>query len=295
MISTIVNSKDDVLSMVDYVLSKEGETNIEIRGFNASTGSFTTATDPQGLALLQQKLALTASSYGGSQAATEIGFPTFESSLISLAEDENWNLEKFVGGQRVILVGQLTPVLVLDFNSTGNVLKVIDATDYGTDSSEFIEFRITDILGKSIVYSPDTGESYATVSGIDGIFSGAKEEYVIEMFVRDDKGNYGYVFNNAPSFTSTAVPTLSGVTSGAISIGDPVNATMNEDGELFLIPQGTTLNETAIRAAAVATVNASAGVEATLDTTGIGAATYVVVGIDLADDISAASATITAS
>ena len=88
-------------------------------------------------------------------------------------------------------------------------------------------------------------------------------------------------------------PILSDVTAGPIEIGTDILATSNEDGMLYLVPDGTAANIGDISSAQVAEVMVSAGVPGTLSTTGISAGDYVVYAVDGSDNISAASPVIT--
>jgi hypothetical protein len=88
-------------------------------------------------------------------------------------------------------------------------------------------------------------------------------------------------------------PILSDVTEGPIEVGTEILATSNEDGMLYLVPDGTAPNIGDISAAQVAQVVASANVAGTLSTSGIDLGDYVVYAVDGSDNISAASPAIT--
>ena len=88
-------------------------------------------------------------------------------------------------------------------------------------------------------------------------------------------------------------PILSDVTAGPIEPGTDILATSNENGMLYLVPDGTAPNIGDISAAQVAQVIATANVPGTLATTGIALGDYVVYAADDADNISAASPAIT--
>ncbi|TGE33785.1 cell wall-binding repeat-containing protein, partial [Desulfosporosinus sp. Sb-LF] len=93
----------------------------------------------------------------------------------------------------------------------------------------------------------------------------------------------------------TVAPTLSGVTAGAVVIGDDVAATSNEAGFLYLVPQATVTTPGAIDAAGLAAngikAAATAGVSANLSTANFTTAgTYVVYAIDAAGNVSTGSA-----
>jgi hypothetical protein len=88
-------------------------------------------------------------------------------------------------------------------------------------------------------------------------------------------------------------PVLSGVTAGPIEVGDDIQATSNEDGMIYLVPDGTAANLGDITSAQVSQATAVANVASNLATTGIARGDYVVYAVDGADNISAASAAIT--
>ena len=88
-------------------------------------------------------------------------------------------------------------------------------------------------------------------------------------------------------------PVLSNVTVGSVEIGTNILATSNENGKIYLVPEGTAVVKSAIIAASVTDVACTANVAATLSTTGISANKYIVYAIDGSDNISTASSAIT--
>jgi hypothetical protein len=88
-------------------------------------------------------------------------------------------------------------------------------------------------------------------------------------------------------------PVLSDVTAGPVEVGTDILATSNEDGMIYLVPDGTAPNTGDIGAAQVSQVISSANVASTLATTGITTGDYVVYAVDGSDNISAASPVIT--
>ena len=96
-------------------------------------------------------------------------------------------------------------------------------------------------------------------------------------------------------FPDVTAPVLSGVTAGPIETGTDISATSNEDGMIYLVPDGTTADLGSITAAQVAQATAVANVASTLSTTGLTAGDYVVYAVDASNNISAASSAITIS
>jgi len=92
--------------------------------------------------------------------------------------------------------------------------------------------------------------------------------------------------------TDLTAPVLSGVTAGPVAEGDNIAATSNEDGMIYLVPDGTSANVGAIGAAKVSEAVASAAVPVSLPTAGIGLGDYIVYAVDGHDNVSAASAVI---
>lgn len=88
-------------------------------------------------------------------------------------------------------------------------------------------------------------------------------------------------------------PVLSNVTAGPVTIGDDISATSNEDGMIYLVPDGTTGDAAAIAAAAVTEATATADVAVTLSTTGIALGDYIVFAVDGSENVSDPSAAIT--
>jgi hypothetical protein len=84
-------------------------------------------------------------------------------------------------------------------------------------------------------------------------------------------------------------PILSDVTTGPVAAGNDISATSNEDGLIFLVPDGTAANIGAITAAQVAQGTSVAGVATALSTDALPEGGYVVYAADGADNISAAS------
>ncbi len=92
-----------------------------------------------------------------------------------------------------------------------------------------------------------------------------------------------------PDLTS---PVLSAVTVGPLEVGDPIAATSNEAGMIYLVPDGTAATAGAIVTAKVADVAATANVAHSLPTMGLAPGDYVVYAIDGSDNVSTASAVI---
>jgi hypothetical protein len=95
--------------------------------------------------------------------------------------------------------------------------------------------------------------------------------------------------------TDLEAPVLSDVTAGPIEAGTDINATSNEDGMIFLVPDGTAANIGDISAAQVSEVASVAGVASALSTDGIPEGDYVVYAVDAFDNVSAASPAIAVS
>ncbi len=94
------------------------------------------------------------------------------------------------------------------------------------------------------------------------------------------------------SVEDLTAPVLSAVTTGTIENGTDISATSNEDGMIFLVPNGTAPNIGDINTAKVAEATATSGVAVSLSTTAIALGEYIVYAIDGADNVSAASAAI---
>jgi hypothetical protein len=96
-------------------------------------------------------------------------------------------------------------------------------------------------------------------------------------------------------FADVTAPVLSNVTPGPIYSGEDILATSNEDGTIYLVPDGTASDLGAITTAQVSMIAATANVASTLVTTGIDQDDYVVYAIDGSDNISSASPVISVS
>ncbi|WP_264930391.1 YDG domain-containing protein [Paenibacillus sp. LS1] len=96
--------------------------------------------------------------------------------------------------------------------------------------------------------------------------------------------------------TDTVAPTLSNVTSGYIAGGDPVVGRSNENGYVYLVPSTTPKTITSFNQSVAGLLgkkqSVTANVNATINTVGLASGTYVVYAIDLANNISMASAEI---
>ncbi|PJN49960.1 hypothetical protein PAEAM_55720 [Paenibacillus sp. GM1FR] len=96
--------------------------------------------------------------------------------------------------------------------------------------------------------------------------------------------------------TDTTAPTLSNVTSGHIAGGDPVVGRSNESGYVYLVPSATPKTITSLNQSVAGLFgkkqSVTANVDATLNTVGLASGTYVVYAVDLANNISMASAEI---
>ncbi|MGG4398986.1 S-layer homology domain-containing protein [Paenibacillus amylolyticus] len=96
--------------------------------------------------------------------------------------------------------------------------------------------------------------------------------------------------------TDIVAPNLSNVTSGHIAGGDPVVGRSNENGYLYLVPSATPKTITSLNQSVAGLLgkkqSVTANVNATLNTVGLASGTYVVYAVDLANNISMASAEI---
>ncbi|WP_053061493.1 YDG domain-containing protein [Paenibacillus sp. VT-400] len=96
--------------------------------------------------------------------------------------------------------------------------------------------------------------------------------------------------------TDTIAPTLSNVTSGHIAGGDPVVGRSNENGYLYLVPSATPKTITSLNQSVAGLFgkkqSVTANVDTTMSTAGLTSGTYVVYAVDLANNISMASAEI---
>lgn len=96
--------------------------------------------------------------------------------------------------------------------------------------------------------------------------------------------------------TDTIAPTLSNVTSGHIAGGDPVVGRSNESGYVYLVPSATPKTITSLNQSVAGLFgkkqSVTANVDATLNTVGLASGSYVVYAVDLANNISMASAEI---
>ena len=90
-------------------------------------------------------------------------------------------------------------------------------------------------------------------------------------------------------FPDLIPPVLSGVTTGPIEDGDPIAATSNENGMIYLVPNGTAASISTINAAKVAEAAATENVAVSLVTDGIGLGDFIVYAVDGSDNISLAS------
>lgn len=90
-------------------------------------------------------------------------------------------------------------------------------------------------------------------------------------------------------FPDNTPPLLSNVTAGSINAGTNVQATSNENGMIYLVPDGTAANLGAIGAAKVAEASATANVAVSLPTNGLPEGDYIVYAVDGSDNISVAS------
>ncbi|WP_340032263.1 YDG domain-containing protein [Paenibacillus sp. FSL K6-1122] len=96
--------------------------------------------------------------------------------------------------------------------------------------------------------------------------------------------------------TDTTAPTLSNVTSGHIAGGDPVVGRSNENGYLYLVPSATPKTITSLNQSVAGLFgkkqSVTANVDTTMSTAGLVSGTYVLYAVDLANNISMASAEI---
>ncbi|OME99347.1 hypothetical protein BK124_07010 [Paenibacillus amylolyticus] len=96
--------------------------------------------------------------------------------------------------------------------------------------------------------------------------------------------------------TDTIAPTLSNVTSGHIAGGDPVVSRSNENGYLYLVPSATPKTITSLNQSVAGLFgkkqSVTANVDTTMSTAGLVSGTYVLYAVDLANNISMASAEI---
>ncbi len=110
------------------------------------------------------------------------------------------------------------------------------------------------------------------------------------VYAADDAHNISTA--SAITITDLTAPVLSDVSPGPLEPGENVAATSNEDGMIYLVPDGTAANIGAISAAKVAEASATAGVPVALATTGIGLGDYIVFAVDGFDNVSSASGVI---
>jgi hypothetical protein len=89
--------------------------------------------------------------------------------------------------------------------------------------------------------------------------------------------------------TDLTAPVLSDVSSGPVDVGDDIAATSNENGVIYLVPEGTAGNVGAVNAAKVSEAAASAGTPVILSTSGISLGSYIVYAMDGFDNFSSAS------
>jgi hypothetical protein len=94
-------------------------------------------------------------------------------------------------------------------------------------------------------------------------------------------------------FPDVTPPVLSDVTTGTIDEGIPIAATSNEDGMVYLVPDGTAGDVGAINAAKVSEAASTENIPVSLVTTGVAQGDYIVFAVDLSDNVSAPSAVIT--
>jgi len=90
-------------------------------------------------------------------------------------------------------------------------------------------------------------------------------------------------------FPDNTPPVLSDVTAGPINAGIDILATSNENGMIYLVPDGTAADLVAIDAAKVAEASATENVAVSLTTDGLPEGDYIVYAVDGSDNISAAS------
>ena len=90
-------------------------------------------------------------------------------------------------------------------------------------------------------------------------------------------------------FPDETPPVLSDVTAGPINAGTDILATSNEDGMIYLVPDGTAADLVAIDAAKVAEATATENVAVSLATNGLPEGDFIVYAVDGSDNISAAS------
>ena len=93
-------------------------------------------------------------------------------------------------------------------------------------------------------------------------------------------------------FPDNTPPVLSDVSTGPIDGGDPIAATSNEDGMIYLVPEGTAGSIGAITAARVSEAPATENVAVSLPTAAIAYGNYIVYAVDGSDNVSVASAVI---
>ncbi len=117
-------------------------------------------------------------------------------------------------------------------------------------------------------------------------------EYFLRAYNSSSSTWAGSCVSTTVEFGDITPPVLSNVTTGSVNAGDAIAATSNEDGTIYLVPQGTSANASSISSAAVATAACSANVAVSLSTSGIAHGNYVVYAVDASDNVSSASAVI---
>ena len=133
----------------------------------------------------------------------------------------------------------------------------------------------------------------AVSAGVPAVFPTAGlslGDYIV--YAVDEAGNISFA-SDVISVVDLTAPVLSDVTGGPVEIGDDITATSNEDGMIYLVPDGTAADLGAINAAKVAEAAVTAGAPAVLSTTGIGEGDYIIYAVDASENISAASNVIT--
>ena len=101
------------------------------------------------------------------------------------------------------------------------------------------------------------------------------------------------VASNIIAVEDLTAPVLSAISASPVDSGTDILATSNEDGMIYLVPDGKAATLVAITSAQVSQVASTAGVASSLSTTGLAQGDYVIYAVDGSENISVASSIIT--
>lgn len=183
----------------------------------------------------------------------------------------------------------------------------IAAVKYTADASAWFEDVNTgDTLACILVSAAEGANDVSANVSINGntleytpAAAQASKAVTIEIKANDgtaDSTSNVTVTVNVGAVPDTTPPVLSDVTAGTIKISSNVSATSNEDGFLYLVPEGTIRDKDIIDAAGQVAngkkAASIANVPANLNTFGFVAGNYVVYAIDMAGNVSQPSGVI---